>query len=511
MARVARRTITTDTPTLAVPGSLTAAAHRLDLKATTNPTKSSGGDDGWKAEAWQRFDEVGELRAVCQWFAGSLSRVRLVASDVDPETGHPTGATEDPIASTMVADIAGGPAGQGAMLARLATFLTVPGEGWVAIITRRPTPDAPEVEEWHILADDEIKTQARDITVELPDGATHPIDPDRDSLFRIWNPHPRHTRQSDSPVRAALSILREIRRCEQTIEAAARSRVAGNGILLVPNEISMPSAAAPTAAPDPDAPGLPAAPVEVDRPVSATDLMAALQAAMTTAITDQSSAAAMVPLVLKAPGEWLDKIKHVTLSSDVAETAVKTRETAIRRLALSLDVPPEVLLGTQDSNHWSGWLAQDQAINQHIAPMMITICDALTAAVLRPLLESAGHPDPESVVVWFDLSALAQRPDRSADAQAAYDAGAIGPEAYRRETGFSEDDKPNLNTDEAKRDLAIKMVTAAPSLYPLLAGVLGFEVPAGAQAPRPGQPIAPTTVPAGQPVPDTIEEARRGQ
>lgn len=508
MARVSRRTITTNTPSLATPDSLTAAAHRLDLKASTNPTKS-GGDDGWKAEAWTRFDEIGELRSVCQWFAGSLSRVRLVASDVDAE-GHPTGKTDDIAAATMVADIAGGPAGQAAMLSRLAVFLTVPGEGWVAIVTRRPTPDATEVEEWHILADDEIKTMGADIIIDLPDGATHPINPERDSLFRIWNPHPRHTRQSDSPVRAALAILREIRRCEQTIEAAARSRVAGNGLLLVPSEISLPSAAAPTAEPDPDAPGLPTPPVPADIPVSAADLMAALQAAMTAAIQDQASAAAMVPIVVKAPGEHLDKIRHVSLSSEVTETAIKTRETAIRRLALSLDVPPEVLLGVADANHWSAWASQDQAINQHIAPMMTVICDALTDAVLRPLLESQGHPDPESVVVWFDLTALAQRPDRSADAQAAYDAGAISPEAYRRETGFSDEDKPNLDTPEAKRDLAIKMVTAAPSLYPLLAPVLGFEVPAGVQAPTPGQPVAPAAAPAGQPVPDTIEEARRG-
>ena len=511
MARVARRTITTNTPSLATPDSLTAAAHRLDLKASTNPTKSAGGDDGWKSEAWTRFDEIGELRAVCQWFAGSLSRVRLVASDVDSE-GHPTGKTDDVAAATMVADIAGGPAGQAAMLSRLAVFLTVPGEGWVAIVTRRPTPDAPEVEEWHILADDEIKTMGADIIIDLPDGATHPIDPDRDSLFLIWNPHPRHTKQSDSPVRAALAILREIRRCEQTIEAASRSRVAGNGILLVPSEISLPSAAAPTAAPDPDAPGLPAEPVAVDRPVSATDLMAALQQAMTTAIQDQSSAAAMVPLVLKAPGDHLDKIKHLSLSSEVTETAIKTRETAIRRLALSLDVPPEVLLGVADANHWTAWESQDQAINQHIAPMMTVICDALTDAVLRPLLESQGHPDPESVVVWFDLSKLAQRPDRSADAQAAYNAGAIGPEALRRELGFSKEDAPDLNSEAAKRDLAVKMVTGAPSLFPQLAEVLGFPAPtttptAGGQ---PGTPTPAPAPPAGPPVPDTIEEARRG-
>lgn len=511
MARVSRRTIPTGSPSIATPASLTAAAHRINLKTTTTQNQQTGGDDGWKTEAWQRFDEIGELRAVCQWFAGSLSRVKLVASDINPDTGRPTGSTDDHQASTMVADIAGGPAGQAAMLARLATFLTVPGEGWVAIITRRPTPDEAEVEEWHILADDEITTQGQDIVVELPDGAKHRLDPDRDCLFRIWNPHPRHTKQSDSPVRAALSILREIRRCEQTIEAASRSRVAGNGILAVPTEISIPSAAAPVAEPpaDPDAPDLPAPPVPADVPVSATDLMASLQAAMTTAIQDQASAAAMVPIVLKAPGEYLDKIRHITLASEVTETAVKTRETAIRRLALSLDVPPEVLLGVADANHWSAWASQDQAINQHIAPMMTTICDALTEAVLRPLLESSGHPDPESVVVWFDLADLAKRPDRGADAQAAFEAGAITREAYLRELGFDTADAPDPNSEEGKRELAVQMVSRAPSLFPLLADVLGFDVPAGAQ--MPGQsPGAAPSVPSGQPIPDTIEEASRG-
>src|SRR5699024_9475518 len=208
-------------------------------------------------------------------------------------------------------------------------------------------------------------------------------------------PHPRRSNEADSPVRACLPVLREIVRQTQTIEAAGRSRVAGNGILFLPDEMRMPAAAAPTAA-DPDAPGLPApeGPPVGDRAVTASDIMGGIQAAMVASIQDQSSPAAMVPIVVSAKGDTLGHIKHLRLGTEASDTALKTREAAIRRLALSLDVPAEVLLGIGQTNHWSAWAVDAAAVRTHIAPLMTLICDQLTEAVLRPMLREAGHPSP---------------------------------------------------------------------------------------------------------------------
>lgn len=469
MPRIARRAAVHSE--IAAP-VLTAAAVPVD---TTQPQTTTGGSftaGGWKKAAWDAYDTVGELAYVCERIANSLKRVSLYAAEIDPTTGRASSApTENQTVAGIVSDIAGGPAGRASMIAKLVTHLTVPGEGWIAVITRRINGD--EFEEWHVLSADEIKSRGTDITLLLDDGTSHAFDPSADILTRVYRPHPRNSRDSTSPVRAALPILSEITRTSEAIDGAGKSRLAGNGILLLPSEISMPVTEAPR--PDPDAPGLTTGgEVTVERSVTAQDVMAQLQQVMTTAIADHTSAAAMVPIVLKASGEHLDKIRHLSFESEVTETNLKTRDSAIRRLGLSLDIPPEILTGVGGTNHWNAWAISEDAINTHFAPLMTLICDALTEAILRPLLRQAGI-NPADYIVWFDLSDLANNPNRAKDALDAFDRGAISPGTLRRELGFSDDDAPvdNLSPHD-QRQLAIQMVQRAPSLFPMLAPVLGI-------------------------------------
>lgn len=475
MARIASRPLS---DTLASPTGLTAAATPVNTKAATTGGKQLGGDEAWKKEAWQAYDDVGELGFVCRWVGKALSRARLVASDIGPD-GMPTGTTDDQMVSDIVHDIAGGPAGQATMLERTATGLTVVGETWIATIVRHDGEgDGRRTwEEWHVLSSEEITTIGTKITLKLQDGTDHEFDADKDLLTRVHQPHPKNARKSDAPTRGALDPLRELKRSAATLDGASKSRLAGNGILLVPSEISMTNNTAPTG--DPDAPGLP--PAEPtgpqDHQVTASDLMVQLQQVMTQAISDPTSAAAMVPIVLKAPGEQLKNVQHLTLDSDIPEMALKTRDSAIRRLSLSLDVPPEVLTGVGGTNHWNAWAIDASSVNTHVVPLLTLICDALTNAVLRPLLRKQGHPDPESVTVWFDVSSLTQKTNRTEDAVTAFNAGVINAAALRRELGFGDDDAPEENmTDAEKRALAIQMVSRAPSLLPLLADVIGIEI-----------------------------------
>lgn len=459
--------------------SLTAAATPVNLKDTKRSTTTTAGS--WTAEAWGYYDTVGELRYVCEWLGNNLSQVTLLASDVD-EQGNPTGTTNDEQASQIVADIAGGPAGQAQLLSRLAVFLTVPGEGWVAVITR-PDADGVEQQEWQVLSTEEVKRQGNSVILELDDGTDYQLDPDRNILTRIYRPHPRRSREADSPVRAALSVLNEIVRTSATIDGAAKSRLAGNGILAIPSEVSMPVQRPPRAMTD--APGLvtegggyESGFDAYDQRVSATDVTAQLQQVMTMAIQDPSSAAALVPIVLQAPGDQISNIRHITFQSEITDTALRTRDNATLRLARALDVPQEVLMGMADANHWSAWQIDEASIKTHIKPLMTIICDALTESILRPLLRSMGHPDPDSVTIWFDTTNLTQRPNRAEDAKAAHQAGAISDDALRRALGFSEDDGPKAElTDDDLKRLAVKMVGQAPSLYPLLAEFIGFPTP----------------------------------
>lgn len=271
-------------------------------------------------------------------------------------------------------------------------------------------------------------------------------------------------------------------RTSAAIEGAAKSRLAGNGILALPQEIAIPNTEPPKG--EADAPGLPAErPADVS--VTANDIMMQLQQVMTTAIADPNSAASRVPIVLKAPGETLDKIRHITLHSEVTAENLETREKAIIRLARSLDIPPEILTGIGGTNHWNAWSIDEDAVRSHISPLMTIICDALTEAVLRPLLDVQGV-DSRQFVIWFDTTPLTQKPDRSEDAIDAYDRGAISVATLRRELGFDDADAPvasDSQTAEEKaaddRQLALDIVKGSPSALPMVAHILKLPPPPG--------------------------------
>src|SRR5215510_12206460 len=97
--------------------------------------------EDWQQKAWEFFDTVGELRFGVQWKANGMSRVNLIAARVPEHLGDepdeiipPADGELPPVeaaALELVAAMAGGPSGQGQMLAHLATLLAVPGIGYL--------------------------------------------------------------------------------------------------------------------------------------------------------------------------------------------------------------------------------------------------------------------------------------------------------------------------------------------------------------------------------------------
>lgn len=496
---------------------LTAAAR--SARARTAQDKITRKTTGWQDDAWLYFDTVGELRYVCAWLTNALSRCRLVPSDVD-EYGIPTGECTNPAVQQVVADIAGGPAGQSQLLGSMATHLTVPGECWVAILVTEDEQGHSQ-EEWHVLSTHEVQQKRGGaVEVTLPDGSTWELDPAVDSIHRVWQPHPRVASQADSAVRASLPTLREITRLSQYIEATAKNRLVSNGILAVPNEMSVPTFGDQHGAdvvPDPDVPGLPpldplpdpGAPLpEGVRQAGPEALTDALLETFEMAVADPSSAAALAPIIIEAPGDMIGQIQHITLGTEFTDTVMKLREAAIRRLALGLNVPAEILTGLGGSNHWSAWQIEESAIKLHVEPLLTTIVDRLTEHVLRPLLAAQGM-DPYAYTIWFDTSALTLRPNRSEDAQAAHAAGVIGGRTLREAMGFGDEDAPaETLTPTELRDLAVQLVKGAPSLLPMLATTIGFDLDTTATAPAevgtPGQ--QPPAPPADDRTPPAREE-----
>jgi hypothetical protein len=482
--------------------------------------------EDWQNRAWEFFDSVGELRFGVQWKANGMSRVNLVAARLPDHLGDEpdeilppqTGEALPPVeaaALDLVKAMAGGPAGQGQMLGQLATLLTVPGVGYLllepelvatgAVIDVLPPPlvngdgdqeHEPEPDEtwvWKVLSPDELRAERGVYEVQCGPGEWRRLHEDF-VLIKVWIPHPRYSWQPDSPCRAVTSVLTQISLLDAHVSATAQSRLAGAGLLVLPGEAEF----IPLPRTEPD---------DEEEPTE-DDFVDVLVTAMTVPIGDRASAAAVVPLTVRIPGEYADKVQHITFWSEFSEALLPLREAAVQRLALGLDMPPEALTGVADVNHWTAWQIQESAVTLHIEPMAETICHACSVGYLRPALRAMGFGDEaDRLLIWYDTTDLTTRPDRSDDTISAYDRMEVSGAALRREAGLSEADAPDET--EFRRRLLIEIAKAQPLLTTMMLRAVGIGSvpPVGDDTsdgawpiPPPGAPDAPADGPPAQPV-----------
>ena len=420
----------------------------------------------WQDEAWRYVRCIGELGYFVRWRSNACGQVRLVASEIDEDTGEPTGSvdpdnTEGQKVVDLVKKIAGGPLGQKQLIKKAAACLTVPGELWICILQR------PKGEQWFAVSKKEMGQSQKmvdlpgggvgpTIAIKLPDGTKHDYDPDNDAMFRVWNESFEDGSQADSPVRAVLDSLGEIERATKKIRNADRSRLLNNGLLMVPSEASLPDSVE-TNGTGPS----------VTRRVAAT-LQKMLRHAAEVATSDENSMASVLPIVGAAPGEHLGKIVHIEFAKEATKVAVEIRNDAIARVAMGLDMSPERLLGMgSNSNHWSAYLLADEDVRLHINPVLEVLVQAIYESVFVQLLESQNI-DPAKYTLWFDSSQLTKDPDVTDESKDAYGSGVITSESHVRNLGLPEDSLYDFTTEEGIALWAKDRVSAKPELLPLL-------------------------------------------
>lgn len=426
------------------PNALTAAAAPV-----TSPRSSLiRNTEGWQEEAWNYHETLGEFRYAVDWESKMLSRVRLFAAKLEPGADEPVRA-EAGAAVDLMTNMAGGVAGQATIMDGLGTQLSVPGEGYVIV------ENVNGVERWSVRSIDEVRVARGryEVTDEnAVNGANvwRPLAPDSLNPLRVWRPNKRWHHIADSPARAARSTMRELELVNRHIVAQYLSRLASAGVVMFPDEVTFPVREEFADAPDP--------------------FMAEWIEIASEAIRTPGTAAGIVPLPLKLPGEWIDKVKHLDFTLKIDERIIEKRDSAIKRLASQLNLPAEVLLGMGDVNHWGAWQLEEGALKTNIAPEAELIAQALTTGYLQPRLRASGVEDWAQWVVWYDMSELTLRPDRSADAIQLYDRMEINGTALRRETGFDEADKPN---DQELKEQGLKVIIKTlPSGGPSALGAL---------------------------------------
>lgn len=510
--------------------SLLASARRLtsaDMRERAKQRRASStrkGASDWQSDAWDMYDLVGEQRYLASTLAARMAQSRLFVSTVGSTQDEPE-PSDDPRLAAILAHL-GSPQQLAAMVERVAVNLFVAGEAWLMAVPRaylpgeygddgerRITADTPprvidEIDEsavgamdWRVFSTSEVNYDREGTTATLKVESAFglvTVDVPVDELFimRIWRPHPRRAWEPDSPTRSSLPVLRELVGLTMHISAQIDSRLAGAGILVVPQSVSNALKATHGLSPDSD-----------EDPF--TD---GLMEAMITPISDRDSASALVPLVVTAPDQS-PPFQHVSFASPLDAEAREMRDEAIRRLALGQDAPPELLLGTDSMNHWGAWLVREDVVETHLRPPLAIICDALTRQYLRPMMRALGYP--EHAVLAHEITAsvehLITRPNRGTDAQALHAAGALSDEALRRANGFDDGDAPTveITTDAVAPDAAVTtaldMLSRAPSLaqspgLPALVAqirqVLGIP-----QSPEDAALVAPPPAPAAPAAP----------
>lgn len=406
--------------------ALTAAAAQVAAPQSTLLRNT----ESWQEEVWRYYDTLGEYNYAITWVSAMMSRVRLYAAEIVPGQDEPVRLESGPAVDAM-SSLSGGVSGQTQLMASLAVQLAVPGEGYLVGETR------DGAESWTVRSTDEV--QARHGRFEVKNELAVNGDTWRSvvdgHVLRVWRPHKRWYHLADSSSRSARTTMRELELVNRHILAQYLSRLASAGVFILPDEVMFPVREEFAEANDP--------------------FMAEWVELARAAIAEPGTASAVVPLPMRVPGEWVDKIRHLDFTLKIDEKIIEKRDSAIKRLASQVNIPAEVLLGMGDVNHWGAWQIEEGALKTTIAPDAELIAQALTTGYLQPRLRASGESDPSRFVLWYDMSELAMRPDKSDDAVLLYDRMELSGEALRRESGFDEADKP---AEDELRDQALKIL-----------------------------------------------------
>ena len=452
--------------------AVTAAAQVLNgPKIERVKRKTTGKGLPWQVASWEFYDEIGEFSWAVELLATHVSKVQLVAArdipgsdepvqvgseyQLDGETHQPSKIETD--AAALVAAIAGGTAGQQQLMYRCAVQLIVAAESYVVIRNDLDGGDP----RWDAYSNEEVSYGANGWQVN--DGTEKFTLTPEDVLIRVWRPHPRKRSEPRSSSKPLLPVLAEIKGLTQAIGARIDSRLAGAGVLFIPESASLMSSQS----------------ADIDD--GEDPFVAELIDSMLTPIKDRDSAAAVVPIVVRVPDESIGKVQHIRFEVETkAEEAVQ-RLDAITRMARAVDLPQEQVLGLGGMNHWGAWQADEATVKGPVATLTAIVVHAFTVGYLRPALLEMGHSaeDVDDLLNWYDLTALIQRPDRSEAALQVFDRGGLGYAALLRENGFDTSDEPT--EEDTCRQLLLKMVEAdsanAPKWLELLGPCAGLDIP----------------------------------
>lgn len=452
---------------------LTASAQRINIsrKDELEQLKQRKSGDTWQTEAWEYFDAIGEIGYAGTLVGAVISRCRLYpAFTVDPDAAPshindaakdstvdlPDGMARDAERILRRLDSANG--GIAGLVSKAGINIWAAGECYLVQEPERFGSGIPE--RWDIKSIDELVV-SNDGKLSLKTSRYARVNQVRDlppGAFagRIWRPHPRYSEEATSSLRAIRDLCDELLLLGRTAKATARSRL-NAGALYVPDGLSI--------AQEPDEEPVLGADGEIEDIAEENDSFEQeLLDAMTTPIADESSASAVVPLIIRGPAELADKVKLIKFERSFDPALADRADRVLERILQGLDMPKDIVAGLAQVKYSNAVVIDDQLYKAHIEPLIVLICDALTAVYFRPSLREMGY-DEETIskaLIWYDPTEILTRPDRAESANQGFDRKALSAEAWRRSHGYSEADAPSQ--DELVKRVVLDRGAVTPEI-----------------------------------------------
>lgn len=394
----------------------------------------------WQKLAWKYRREIGEIWYATSFIGNAMSKVRLIAAERPTIKDEPPTPTEDPLALQALARIEGKAGGYAKIMRAMGIAFTVPGECYLVGLTPQTLKkmDISSDEEcWEIRSISEI--ERKDDKVILRGCSTYSCDTKvelsaNDFLGRMWVEDPEYSFNPDSPMRGILPSCEELQIVERAFRAHGRSRIPNAKILILPKEWS--EINEPTQ--DESA--------QEDGDEEKDPLDEALMESFTTPVEDESSAASLAPFIIRYPIDQAknidDLVKVLDLSAHADERLEGQMQRVLRRIAQGLPLPNEYIFGLGSANHWGAGQIEDSAFREHLEPLCLISCEALTYIYFYQELVRLKHPNPDKFIVWYDPTDLIVRPERHKNANFGVQEGVLSGAAWRKLNGFTEKDAP---------------------------------------------------------------------
>lgn len=425
--------------------ALTAAATVIEPDDQVQIGRIRRGAEPWQRQGWDSYDNLAEIAFAMNYKANALSKIRIGPAFQDdpgeiPQLLDPDGdddldvdqAVRDAMFAT--ANRIGSSEQSMSELQRLISLnLGVAGDGYLVGWDEKGT------ESWDFLSVEEliVSQDGRGYARRTPGfGLGQEALPEDAFICRIYQRHPRFSKWAYSNMKSIIGLCDELTVLSDAIRATAVSRIPAGILALSRNFLAQGN--------DPTMIG------QRDEAAQNPVVQSYIEH-FETPIKNRRSASAAVPFLLFGETNDIDKgIKPIEFNRQIDKVYADQRNEIIARIAIGLDLPPEILKGIGDVNHWSAWAVDEQVFKYHLEPDAIVMVNALTTGYFRPHLDKMGIEGTQRYCLWYDPAPLVAHPNQSQDYKDLWDRIEVSGEALRRVTNVPETDAPS-DEERARR------------------------------------------------------------